>query len=39
MSFLDGKTIDLKDEIVQATQNSWDILFYDDIMNHNGFVI
>ena len=39
MSFLDEKTIDLSDETVHVQQVSWDILFYDDIMNHNGFVI
>ena len=39
MSFLDEKTIDLSDETVHVQQVSWDILFYDDIMNHNGFEV
>ena len=38
-TFLEKQRIDLKDEYVVASQVSWDILFYDDIMNHDGFVI
>ena len=38
-TFLEKTKIDLKDEYVVASQVSWDILFYDDIMNHDGFVI
>ena len=38
-TFLEKQRIDLKDEYVVASQVSWDILFYDDIMNHCGFVI
>jgi hypothetical protein len=33
------EVINLKNEYVVADQVSWDRLFYDDIMNHDGFVI